>query len=324
MAKYRRLTEGERYQIEALFSNGSSLRDIAKHLSRSPSSISRELKKFKSKVYLAAASQKKTEAFLHRPNLKNRKVKGQVEKYIRERIIIDWSPEQIAGRMRIDIGNGSVGLHTIYRYIERDKGLNGGVWKHLRLLRKGNYYKRIPKAERLRRIQQRTMIDKRPKIVEKRTRLGDYERDTILGKFNGAVLLSIVDRCSLRLKLSYLRKKCCILAHKATVKSLKNSPIKTITNDNGGEFTKHKETAKQLGAKIYFATPYHAWERGTNENLNGLIRQYFPRKQDIGWVSERKILRIEALLNNRPRKCLGYKTPIEVEKSRRRRVLRWV
>jgi IS30 family transposase len=324
MVKYRRLTEGERYQIEALLSSGRSIRSIASQLRRSPSSVSREVKRAPSKKFSAKRAELRSKALRHQSNLKNRKAKGEAEKYIREKILLDWSPEQIAGRMKFEQRKDKVSLHTIYRYLERDKRLDGELWKHLRFLRKGNYYKRVPKGQRLRRIQDRIMIEKRPKVVEKRTRLGDYERDTVLGKFNGSVLLSIVDRCSMRLHLSILEKKCCVLAHKATVRQLKNSHVRTITNDNGGEFTRHKETAKKLKAKIYFARPYHSWERGTNENINGLLRQYFPRKTDIGRVPGKKIRYIESLLNNRPRKTFGFKTPIEVEKSRRRRVLRWV
>lgn len=321
--KYRRLTRNERYQIQALITSGSSIRAIARQLKRSPSTICREKRKGLGKcgVYFAIRGQRQSHHYVHKPRLKMRKMRGWVKKYVQQKLLLDWSPEQIAGRMKQEKMQTTVSHQLIYLFLEKDKEKNGKFWKHLRIIKKGKHRNR-PKGTKFRRIPDRVMIEKRPKIVERRNRLGDYERDTVLGKFNGSVLLTLVDRTSRKAKIVWLRKKCSKLVHDATVLRLKNEPLKTLTNDNGGEFSKHKKTSTRLGMAIFFAHSYHAWERGTNENFNGLLRQYFPKKQDIGHPTAACVKRIEDLLNNRPRKCLGYKTPNEVHKKLSRKVLR--
>ena len=155
----------------------------------------------------------------------------------------------------------------------------------------------------------------RPKIVDERIRFGDFERDSVQGKFKGPVLLTIVDRLSRLTKIKKVRWINAEATHRATVELLRNLPINTITNDNGSEFADHQLTAKALGADIYFNDPYSSWQRGTNENTNGLIRQYYPKGTDFTKVSDLDVKHLEDLLNNRPRKTLGYKTPNEVQNS---------
>jgi IS30 family transposase len=151
-------------------------------------------------------------------------------------------------------------------------------------------------------------IDLRPEIVEARDRLGDYERDTIVGSgmHKGPVLLAIVDRASRRVHIAKLPKVDANFAHQATVRLIKDSPVLTITNDNGPEFADYTRTASILNAPVYFNDPYASWQRGTNENTNGLIRQYFPRGTDFSNVTEEEIQQVEQKLNNRPRKIHGY------------------
>lgn len=335
MANYRRLTRDERYQIEALLKSGLGIRAIARQLKREPSSISREVKKLKLLLvplsstsiecgsYSAGLAEEWTQGKRRQPRFNDRKIQGQLEVAIREKLLLDWSPEQISGKFRISRSKRQVCFLTIYRYIERDKAEQGELWKHLRILRKNGKDRKIPSWRPYRvNICDRVKIKERPKIVEQRSRLGDFERDSVLGIFNGSILLTIVDRTSRLLKMAWLPEKNSQLVHRATVALLKTEIVNTITNDNGSEFARHKQTAQALDASIYFSRSYRAWERGTNENLNGLIRQYFPRKRDIGNPSPSELRRITHLINSRPRKCLGYKTPLEVHAELKAKVLR--
>jgi len=243
---------------------------------------------------------------------KKTKIKDNVEAYVRDKLLHDWSPEQISGRMRLDQRKDRVSYPTIYRYLERDKAKGGELWKHLRVLRKQRKDRKKPHWKPTVYMPERVFIKDRPKIVDQRKRLGDYERDLLLGKINGGLCLTIVDRTSRLLKLAWLPMKCSELVHQATVSCLKDEPVKTITNDNGPEFARHYDTAYDLKASVYFSRPYRSCERGTNENMNGLIRQYLPRRKPIPTLGPEEICYIERLLNTRPRKCLGYKTPLEV------------
>lgn len=309
---YHRLTLRERYRIEALIESGKSIRQTAKALNRSPSTISRELKRLRGRYDASCADQR---AFFlkTKPQLNRRMVVGPVKAHIVKKLREDWSPEQISGRMRLENNSLCHPSHqTIYRFIYEDRRLGGKLFKHLRILRRQRKDRKVAKYGTYSHMVKRRMIDERPKIVEKRARLGDFERDTVLGKFNGSVLLTIVDRTSRLLKLAWLPKKTAREAHEATVKLLKHESVCTITNDNGGEFRRHALTEQELQTKVYFSKAYCSWERGTNENLNGLLRQYYPRSQDIGKPTPSELRRVQERLNNRPRKCLGYQTPNEV------------
>lgn len=318
MRRYHRLTLGERYQIEALLNSGFSLRQIARQLSRSPSTISREVGRMDS--YDALSCHKAAEVLWRTPHPELRIIHVQLETYIREQLTIDWSPEEISKRLQQEQGQSVVSHQTIYRYLERDKAAGGSLWKHLRILRKQRKDRKKPHWRPFQPFADRVRICDRPQEIENRGRLGDVERDTLLGKHNGSLLLTIVDRTSRLLKMKWLPDKSSERIHRATVALLKNEPIKTITNDNGSEFSRHQKTAKALDAQVYFAHSYAAWQRGTNENTNGLIRQYFPRKKDIGKPSPKQIQHVEDLLNNRPRKCLGYKTPNEVHQQLKQQI----
>ena len=168
----------------------------------------------------------------------------------------------------------------------------------------------------------RVSIDDRPKIVEIRKRKGDWERDTILGGDAGPVILSMTDRVSRLTYLDLLPKRTSKGVHESTIRILSKDPhLKTITNDNGREFGQHERTTSILGRPIYFAHPHRPWERGTNENTNGLVRQYFPKKTKFTLVTPEQVKTAETLLNHRPRKCLGYRSPFEVHHGKRSRVL---
>ena len=317
MKSYNRLTQEERYYISALKASHLSIRQIAKQLKRSHSSILREIhRNSQNNKYSPKKAQQK--ALVRRqfvgPPLK---IKGKLAKKVKEGLEKQWSPEQISGRLRKEKRESMrISHESIYQYIFRDFKKEGDLYKHLRKRRR---WRRCRKASKnLKNAgcrQYNNWIDKRPSIVDRRCRIGDFERDTLLGKFRGPVLLTIVERKTRLTKIGKVSKICSELTHKATMKLLKNMKVRTITNDNGPEFARHEETAKALKAKVYFNHPYSSWERGTNENTNGLIRQYYPKGTDFSKVGEKELKRLERLLNSRPRKCLGYKTPFEVYKE---------
>lgn len=309
---YRRLALGDRYQIQALFQNGESIRGIATILGRSASTISREISRNRTKTtYFAQKAQRLTH-FRRQSIGPKRKIAGGLEREVKKLIRKDWSPEQIVGRLRR--GRRRCVCHeTIYQYIYREKRAGGGLYLHLRRKRK----RRWPREE-IKRIQAgnsaipgRIMIEDRPRIVDRRKRYGDIERDLIVDR-KRAALLTLVDRATRRVIIRPVEKIDAKLVHKATVVALKSHKIKTITNDNGTEFARFKETEKTLGVPIYFTNPFSSWEKGTNENTNGLIRRYLPKGTPLGGITMSEAKKIQRKLNNRPRKCLGYRTPNEV------------
>jgi len=322
MASYCRLARTERYQIAALLQRGDGIRTIARTLNRSPSSICRELKRnehplLKKGVYWANLADQRAERLRRIPKYKLRSVESspEIEAYVRTKLQEDWSPEQISGRLKRGGHLNVPSYSSLYRFIYRDALRSGQLWKKMRKpracrARRNQWENRLVRGE----IQNRVWIDERPKIINERARNGDYERDTIQGsKTVAPLILSIVDRRSRMTYLSLLPEKTAQAVHESTVSILAKDPhLHSITNDNGCEFTWHERTSKALGCAIYFSHPYHSWERGTNENTNGLIRQYFPKKKELTQATAQQVQAVETLLNHRPRKCLGYQTPYEV------------
>lgn len=314
MPRYKRLSLEERHKIEALRESGQGVRRIAFVLNRSPSSISRELRRLHRYNYRAKEFHQL--AVLRRKEIgPKRKVEGALKEQVKELLKAKWSPEQISGHLaRKGI---KLSHETIYQYIFRNFSRGGILYQSLRRRRKRRRTREI--AKRYKNCGKRplsiTWIDQRPEVVEKRNRVGDYERDLVLGKRPGPALLTIVDRTTRRTKIAKVRTTHAKYTHQSTVSLLKALPVHTITNDNGPEFALFTVTARVLNATVFFNHPYSAWERGTNENTNGLIRQYFPKGTDFSKVPRKDIQRVEDELNNRPRKCLGYKTPNEVHHS---------
>jgi transposase, IS30 family len=306
MEAYHRLTLDDRYQIQAEKNSGLGIREIAMRIGRSPSTVSRELKR---------NSRKYSPQYAHKCAAKRRAgvgppqrmgaLKDQIEYLLR----LQWSPEQISGRL---LNSGvRISHETIYRHIFKDFQNGGDLYFNLRRKRRYRRPRKITKTLKRNGFRtNQTWIDDRPRIVEKRKRIGDFERDTVLGK-NGR-LLTIVDRKSRLTKIGKIEKHNAYYTHLETLKLLKGHVVHTITNDNGPEFAFHNETAKDLKTKVYFSRPYSSWQRGTNENTNGLIRQYYPKGTDFSKVSNEQIAKIEQRLNERPRKCLGFRTPSEV------------
>lgn len=309
---YRRLSAKDRSQIEVLKRRHFGVREIARELGFSASAISREIKSAKG-AYDAEVAQASAESRIQGRRKSKFRIQGKLKVRIDRLLTKDWSPEQIIHQLERRSGI-QISIHTIYRYIDRDRKAGGKLTQHLRILRRQRKDRKQPKWRPfIEGINSKVPISKRPKIVEKRQRLGDIERDTVFGTHNGPLLLTLVDRRSRYLWIAWLPKKCSDLVHEATVKSLRGYPVRTITNDNGTEFAKHAKTAKALKAKVYFSRAYASWERGTNENTNGLLRQYFPRKKDIGYLSPAQVRAVQRKLNSRPRKCLGFKTPSEIQ-----------
>ncbi|MDX8001186.1 IS30 family transposase [Xenorhabdus sp. Reich] len=309
---YTQLTEIERYQIFSLKEAGFTQRFIATSLSRAPSTISRELRRNReTQKYCPKQAQFKASE-RRRSAAKAVKVTPEVTKWIKELIWQDLSPEQTVGYLKRE---KIISLHheTVYRLIYKDK-LNGGdLWQHLRIAKKP-YRKRYGSYERRGKIKNRVSIEKRPKCVDKKQRIGDWEGDTIVGKDHKSALLTLVERKSLFTVIVKLEDKTAEGVAKAATRhlSLIKNKVKTMTFDNGLEFSEHELISKNLETKIYFAHPYSPWERGINENMNGLIRDYFPKGTDFNKVSEREVNLVANRLNNRPRKTRDYKTPNEL------------
>lgn len=308
MKTYAQLTQEERYQIYILRQAGHKQSEIAKMLNRDKSTISRELGRNRGlKGYRPQQA--------HQRALKRRKDKvrprfgGAVWQRIEARLCQDWSPEQIAGRLELEEGV-RVSHEWIYQYVYADKRSGGSLYRHLRCQKPRR--KRYGAYERRGRIPRQVSIDKRPAVVDARRRLGDWEGDTLIGKAHRGVLVSLVERKSIYTLIRRVERKGAAEVREAVVKSLSPCKVHTLTFDNGREFADHEGIASDLGAAVYFAHPYASWERGLNENVNGLIRQYFPKKSDLSAVTNEAIAMAVHRLNHRPRKLLGFRTPHEV------------
>jgi IS30 family transposase len=313
---YMHLTEEERYQIDDMRREGFNQVEIANTLKRSPSTISRELSRNEGdRGWRPRQAQLKAiERLGVRGSGNVKRASDEAWEYAKKHLQQDqWSPEQIAGRLELE-GLETISHETIYQRILEDKNSEGDLYTHLRCKKKRK--KRYGSAKSSRgAIPNRVDIDQRPAIVDSRKRTGDWEGDTIIGAHDGgAVIASMVERKSRFTCLSKAKNK----TTAAVINSINNRmlPIAelviTVTLDNGKEFSQHDVMSDTLNADVYFAKPYHSWERGLNENTNGLVRQYYPKRIPFDSITEYDLQRVAKKLNNRPRKCLGYKTPFEV------------
>jgi len=310
----KQLTQKERYHIWASLKRGITQKEIANTIGVHPSTICREIKRNKdvtTQEYHYAFAQTKSQR-RQQSKIKYTVITSKIKTYIKYKLKEDWSPEQIAGRMKLDI-RLSICHETIYRYIYSNKAKGGRLYKHLRHKNK-KYHNRANKYQRRGIIIDRVSIDKRPKIVERKNRIGDFEIDTVIGLNHIGALVTVVDRKSKFTLIKKVESKQAKEVTKALITMLLPlKPItKTITSDNGKEFAYHKQVAETIDADFYFAHPYSSWERGLNEHTNGLIRQYIPKKTDFTQISKEEITTIQDKLNHRPRKILNYRTPYEV------------
>ena len=223
----------------------------------------------------------------------------------------DWSPEQIVGRRKLE-GKAVMSHETIYKWLFADKEKGGSLWLHLRGAQK-RYRKRYGAYDSRGRLAGKKMIESRPAVVDRRKRIGDWEIDTVHGR-GKACLVTIVERKTGVTRVGKINRATKELTLERTIELLwdEKERVKTITADNGTEFHNYKDLEKTLETQVYFATPHHAWERGTNENTNGLLRQYFPKGTNLSRVTRSTCKSVAEKLNNRPRKRLGFRTPNEV------------
>jgi IS30 family transposase len=312
MRRYTQLTRGKRYQIRALLKAGNSQSKVAFYLKVHKSTISREIRRNRGhKGYRPRQAHEK--AMARRCQAAKRiKMSPAMIILVSHYISQDFSPEQVSGYLARNHGL-KISHETIYKYIWSDKRNGGCLYKHLRHSKR-KYKKRYGTKERRGRMKGQVSIELRPAVVEAKSRIGDWEMDTITGKNSTGYILSVVERKSKLTLIKRVADRQADQMAKAVVKLLRpyKDSIFTITVDNGKEFARHKKISKSLKADIYFAHPYHAWERGLNENTNGLLRQYFPKKIDFRTIDDDSIEHAMERLNNRPRKTLGYATPNEV------------
>ena len=247
----------------------------------------------------------------HKNKPRHIKLTADVQALITDNIKHEWSPDQIQGRLKSK-GLSMVCATTIYKFIQQDKASGGELHKHLR--HRKPYKKRTGSSETRGQIIGRISIDERPAIVDKKIRIGDWEADTVIGKGHKGVLVTLAERVSKKTLIAHVSSKHAKVVTEAIVKLLlpEKAKLHTITFDNGKEFAYHAQIKEALEVDNYFAHPYHSWERGLNENHNGLIRQYLPKGMELDKVTDEEILVIQNKLNNRPRKLLDYKTPNEV------------
>lgn len=310
MSHYSHLTQAERYQISALLKSGTSVSEISRIIHRHKSTIYREI--MRNKGLRGYRPKQANNMAKSRKSSNQSRLSAFFWSYTEHLLRQHYSPEQIHHRLKL-LGWKDVGsIESIYLYIYTDKRKKGILYKFLR--NQKTYRKRALQGnDRRGRIKNRVDISKRPEIIEKRIRLGDWEGDTIVGKSHKGVILTYVDRVSRLTKMVSLPNRKADLIAQKTLQLLKNHKVLTITFDNGKEFSDHEIIAENLNANIYFARPYHSWERGTNENTNGLIRQFFGKDLALDNLSPEEVQRIEDLLNHRPRKVLGYLTPYECQ-----------
>jgi IS30 family transposase len=311
---YCQITAAERYPIAVLRQQGLPRATIAQVLGRHRSTIGRELRRNRTAhdgCYRPQVADSYARARRSRSRRNRRFSAGdwdEVQALLRE----DWSPEQIAGWLRRQ-GQLRISHETIYRWIWADKGAGGTLYRHLRGARKQKR-KRYGAYDSRGRLAGKRPITTRPPGAEHRSRLGHWEGDTMLGAGQaGPCVLTLVERKSGFLLLGKLPRRTAPFVNRRLHQLIQRQPrpVRTITVDNGTEFHSYAAVEERLPTRFYFATPHNSWERGTNENTNGLLRQYLPKRESMARLSQHDCNRLAAKLNRRPRKRLGYRTPEE-------------
>jgi IS30 family transposase len=321
--KYKRLSFEERVKIQTLLEEGRKRSYIANKLHRDRSTIKRELDK-----WIRVPSDKYDAGLAHFDAVSDNKTKRKDRKinlypilkiYVFRGLLKGWSPEQIANRIKLDYPSNPImriSYEAIYQYIyEYPQGKLNKKLINLLVRHKSRRRKIIKGSKRKGKIKDTISIDNRPMVINQRIRLGDFEGDLIIGKGQKSAIATLVDRKSrytLIIKVINRKSRTVINAIYNAILQLPMEKRKSMTYDNGTEMAEHKLFTQLTGMKVYFAHPYSSWERGTNENTNGLIRRYFPKKTDFTNITQEQLNIVQDLLNNRPRKVLGYKTPKQV------------
>jgi len=319
MHHHRHLTLEEREDIMMMRREGKSLAAIGKEIGRDRSTVSREIARNGCQRSYRASTAQRRYLCRRKACCRHRKL-GLPElfeavrcKFIEEQ----WSPEQIEGRLALERPDLAVSDSTIYRAINAGAfdGCIGGRKARRRLRHRGKA-RRCPATAELRgKIKVSHEISERPAEADSRCRLGDWEADTLAGRSHGACLLTLVDRCSGLLAGGKASKQASVPVARATVKALRHQPRKTVTPDRGKEFARHADVTSELDVEYYFALPHHPWQRGSCENTNGLLREYYPKGTSFDKVTLKEVQSVYDKLNRRPRKRLGYKVPYEVHYS---------
>lgn len=316
---YQQLTEADRDKIHLLLQSGTKIAQIGKALGRDSSTIYRELRRNASHEYQhylphwaqRRAQKRKSEA-VRRRRLKN----DIVEAYVRSKLNESLSPELISGRIGQDLPGQSISHEAIYQYIyHRDTPGRAELIECLRRAHRKRRNKAIGRKQRKTKIPGRVPIEMRPILAERRSQAGHWEGDTLVSRKSKAALCSLVERKTRLLYLTKIPSREAPATANAMISRLQSLPPKarrTITLDNGTENAQHQSITAAIKTKCFFATPYHAWERGSNEYVNGLVRWFLPKGTDFGKISDLRVKQIESIINNRPMKCLGYKSPLEV------------
>ncbi|MCU0324015.1 MAG: IS30 family transposase [Spirosomaceae bacterium] len=311
------LTLEQRYSIQLLWQNGEGISQaaIAERIGKSRSVISRELSRNKNENgrYIAQTAMKK---YRNRRHKGSYKIKGELLKSIKSNLKRKRSPEQIANTLKDQEGNRLISHEAVYEYIYAEKVDGGTLYKHLRCSHKKRR-KRLSKTDKRGKIPNRVGIEKRPECVQAKERFGDWEGDTIIGARHQGAILTLTERKSKYELIAKLDSLQADHVEKVVIETLKKSkmPVHSITFDNGREFTNHQKIAKALKTEVFFANPYSPWERGLNENTNGLIRQFIPKSQNIKELDEKFIKSIQFNLNHRPRKDLDFLSPVQYYKK---------
>lgn len=317
---YTHFTLNERKYLQKLLSEGYSMRKIASILERSPSTISREIARNRARYHPHRKPDNKywynhwraENLYIERRRRIHRQAlqpDTEAWNFVVEGLNKYWSPETICGRWHL-LHPDCKPLHfsTIYRYLA--KGLFPKISRKTHLRRKGK--RKYPRASCYNTIQPDRLIPQWPEEIKNRSRIGDWEGDTVYGGIGKGLLVTQVDRKSRYLKASLLEKRDAELTKKVIIEMLSDMPVKSISLDNGSEFSEFRELEKALNTEVYFAEPHKPWQRGTNENTNDILRFFFPKGCDFHSIEQETVDAVVELINNRPRKCLGWLSPAEI------------
>jgi transposase, IS30 family len=313
---YNHLDEYERSVIKKMLSRGHKKAEIARHLNRHRSTIGKELERNTALWYRPREAQERYLMRRKKSKMKKLDVHPRLQAYVRERLWLYHSPEQIAMRMRLEYPGDRtmrISYESIYRWVYAEAEHGGSLYRKLRRNLKKRQKRMLKKARRFS-IPGRKSIHTRPKVVEYKVRRGDWECDLITGRTHDGYIVTLVDRSRLYVVGAPVPDKHPSSLNRSVFEafgSIPNTMIHTISVDNGTEFYDFKDLEEGLECRVYFADPYSAWQRGTNENTNGLLRQFFPRTMSFRDIDQTMVDTAVSLLNNRPRKRLGYRTPHE-------------
>jgi IS30 family transposase len=306
---YTQLTQEQRYQIHSLLKMEHKQTEIAECLGIHKSTVSRELRRnMGQRGYRPKQAHQKA---LSRRGHSRKRIMPEGWAEVEAKIRLEWSPEQISDWLKRHVVI-QISHEWIYQYILADKRAGGTLYRHLRCQKKRR--KRYGSYDRRGKLPNRVSIEMRPAVVEQRQRIGDWEVDTIVGKGHRQAIVSLTERKSRLVLLRKVERRTADLVSEAVIDLLQpiSEPLHTITADNGKEFAEHERISRELNTDFFFAHPFAAWERGTNENMNGLVRQYIPKNREFASITEHELLVITNRLNHRPRKCLDFMSPFEV------------